>query len=63
MVKELGWSEIQRLCDLRAKCGAGDLLDFIHFVKRTAKENGWSVTKVLEICEAMPFPDVQEEEP
>ena len=54
--------QMQQLCDMRDKVGAGDLLDFIHWVQRTARKNEWTVEHTLEVCEYMPVEEADEAE-
>lgn len=54
MKKELTEDNRKALCDLFAKCGEGDLLDFIHAIKRMANRYGWTQEKVVWIMENMP---------
>jgi hypothetical protein len=56
-VRHLTKLELEELCDLFAKCGEGDLLDFIHWIQRSAKRNNWTESLVKEICQRMPMAD------
>jgi hypothetical protein len=47
-VRRLSDSEREKLCDLFAKCGEGDLLDFIRQIKIEAKRLGIPEQEIIE---------------
>lgn len=53
-VRKLNDNERERLCDLLAECGEGDLLDFIQLIKREAKRLGMSEPEVIELFARIP---------
>lgn len=53
-VRNLSDAEREQLCDLFAKCGEGDLLDFIQRIKLEAKRLGMSEPEVIELFSRIP---------
>jgi hypothetical protein len=53
-VRNLNDNERERLCDLLADCGEGDLLDFIQLIKTKAKQLGISEPEVIELFARIP---------
>ena len=46
--------ERQELCELFAKGGHGDLLDFIEYIQRTCRKYQWDVDLMLSVLRNMP---------